>query len=100
MVALVDTDPLSSLTIRQDVPASGPSSGKSCPSTRPLALGDAQPAPDPSTLDYCYDPQRQVAVDAAGRPLSPNLAKDWTTIEGTHTDGDGGDNEMWQWEEN
>ena len=25
--------------------------------------------------------------------------KDWTTIEGTHTDGDGGDNELWEWEE-
>ncbi|MFI6031888.1 putative ATP-grasp-modified RiPP [Amycolatopsis magusensis] len=52
-----------------------------------------------SSPQHSYDPVAQIAVDTHGRPLTPNLAKDWTTIEGTHTDGDGGDNESWSWEE-
>jgi len=48
---------------------------------------------------YRYDPQRQIATDLAGAPLGPNLAKQWTSTEETHTDGDGGDNENWGWEE-
>jgi hypothetical protein len=39
-----------------------------------------------------YDPQRQIATDPAGYPLGPNLKKGWITTEGTHTNGDGGDN--------
>ncbi|MGH3978849.1 MAG: putative ATP-grasp-modified RiPP [Pseudonocardiaceae bacterium] len=48
--------------------------------------------------EYVYDPLRQIATDPAGAPLVPNLKKDWAT-DGTHTDGDGGDNEGWGWEE-
>ena len=49
--------------------------------------------------EHVYDPVRQLATDPGGWPLAPDLKKDWTTIEGTHTDGDGGDNELWEWEE-
>ena len=49
--------------------------------------------------EFHYDPERQIGVDASGQSLAPQLAKKWTSIEETHTDGDGGDNEMWQWEE-
>jgi putative ATP-grasp target RiPP len=48
--------------------------------------------------EYVYDPQRQIATDPAGDPLGPFLKKDWTSIPGTHTDGDGGDNETYDWE--
>lgn len=66
---------------------------------RPLALLELRPAPQRDVLEYLYDPIRQVATDPNGEPLEPDLKKDWTTIEGTHTDGDGGDNELWEWEE-
>ena len=52
-----------------------------------------------------YDPRRQIAITAGSEdddelvPVEPDLTKDWTTVEGTHTDGDGGDNELWGWEE-
>lgn len=69
------------------------------PSGRPLALRELRPAPQRDVPEYLYDPIRQVATDPNGEPLGPDLAKDWTTIEGTHTDGDGGDNELWEWEE-
>lgn len=69
------------------------------PVARPLALRDLRPAPERDVPEHVYDPARQVATDRRGRPLVPDLKKDWTTIEGTHTDGDGGDNEMWEWEE-
>ncbi|WP_414942692.1 putative ATP-grasp-modified RiPP [Amycolatopsis sp. cmx-11-51] len=67
---------------------------------QPLALRALRPAPRRDLPDHVYDPVRQVAVDLAGRPLAPTLGKDWTSLEGTHTDGDGGDNETWDWEEN
>lgn len=69
------------------------------PTARPLALRDLRPAPERVIPEHGYDPVAQVATDLRGRPLVPDLKKDWTTIEGTHTDGDGGDNEMWEWEE-
>lgn len=66
---------------------------------RPPALRRLRPGPEHAIPDHRYDPVRQVAVDSDGEPVEPNLKKDWTTIEGTHTDGDGGDNELWEWEE-
>jgi putative ATP-grasp target RiPP len=66
---------------------------------RPLVLRQLRPAPQREIPEHLYDPVCQVATDPDGRPLVPDLKKDWTTIEGTHTDGDGGDNEMWEWEE-
>jgi putative ATP-grasp target RiPP len=62
-------------------------------------LRSLQPAPDRDLPEYVYDPQRQIATDPAGHPWGPTLKKDWTSTEGTHTDGDGGDNESWGWEE-
>lgn len=91
------TGPLSSI----EIPAgrTGGTNGRLDPDGRPLALRDLRPAPQRVVPEYVYDPRRQVAVAPDGRPLAPDLKKDWTTIEGTHTDGDGGDNEMWDWEE-
>lgn len=65
----------------------------------PLALRNARTAPGAEIPPYAFDHARQVATEPDGRPLAPRLAKDWTTYESTHTDGDGGDNETWSWEE-
>lgn len=92
-------DPLSSIGVRATPRTHGPSSATSCPASRPLVLRGAQPIPDRDVPEYVYDPQRQIAVDAAGNPLGPRLDKQWTSIDGTHTDGDGGDNENYDWEE-
>ena len=99
MIAILGDDPLSSVGGRGRPRAGGPSSKTSCSATRPLALRSLQPAPDRDLPEYVYDPHRQIAVDPAGHPLGPTLKKDWTSTEGTHTDGDGGDNESWGWEE-
>lgn len=98
MASVVD-DPLASIGMRS-LPRTGESSSAtSCSATRPLALRGARPAAARAAPEYVYDPQRQIATDPAGHPLGPCLEKQWTTTEGTHTDGDGGDNENWGWEE-
>lgn len=88
--------PLSSIQVRAQPVVAGAAND---PAVSPLALRVLSPAPDHTVPEYVYDPVRQIAVDSGGRPIAPALAKDWTTVEGTHTDGDGGDNEMWGWEE-
>lgn len=99
MIAILSDDPLSSVGVLR-IPRTGrPSSETSCSTTRPLVLHGVQPARDRDLPEYVYDQRRQIATDSTGEPLGPNLAKDWTSIEGTHTDGDGGDNETYDWEE-
>lgn len=71
----------------------------SCSITTPLVLRRLHPVPVQEMPEYVYDPQRQIATDLAGAPWAPRLEKQWTTTAGTHTDGDGGDNENWGWEE-
>jgi len=92
-------DPLATVGVRGIPRIYRPGNATSCLATRPLVLRGLQPAPDRDVPEYVYDPQRQIATDLAGVPLRPLLAKDWTSTEGTHTDGDGGDNESWGWEE-
>jgi hypothetical protein len=101
---VLDT-PLSSIVIhvrRTSVAASGDAGPGA---VRPLALRVLHPAPDRRIPAYVYDPRRQIAISAESEdddelvPVEPDLTKDWTTVEGTHTDGDGGDNELWGWEE-
>jgi len=92
-------DPLASVGVRDTSRAHRPGYAMSCLATRPLILRGLQPAPERDVPEYVYDPLRQIATDPAGAPLGPRLAKDWTSAEGTHTDGDGGDNESWGWEE-
>ncbi len=99
MIAILSDDPLCSVGVRGRPRAGRPSSETSCSATRPLVLRSLQPAPDRDLPEYVYDPQRQIATDPAGHPLGPNLKKEWTSTEGTHPDGDGGDNESWSWEE-
>ncbi len=94
MAAKEDCQPLSSVGIRSEQGPNRPSAAESCSGNRPLAVRVLQPAPIREVPEYMYDPQRQIATNSAGVPLVPNLAKDWTT-DGTHTDGDGGDNEGW-----
>ncbi|MEU3628730.1 putative ATP-grasp-modified RiPP [Amycolatopsis coloradensis] len=98
------TGPLSTIEIRRRArsPRASSATSASSPETpeQPLALRALRPAPRQDLPDYLYDPIRQVAVDDSGHPLTPNLAKEHTSLEGTHTDGDGGDNETWAWEEN
>ncbi len=91
--------PLSSIEIRAQRVSDTVSGAAGAVAPRPLVLRGLRPAPEREVPEYVYDPRRQVATDLDGRPLAPELKKDWTTIEGTHTDGDGGDNEMWDWEE-
>jgi putative ATP-grasp target RiPP len=98
MAPLLD-DPLASVGLRGTPRTDRLSSAISCSTTRPLVLRNLHKALDRDIPEYVYDPQRQIATDPTGRPLGPNLKKDWTTTEGTHTDGDGGDNESWDWEE-
>lgn len=95
------TGPLSSIEIPIFRPgaATGVTPRTRPTAARPLALRGLRPAPEREIPAHLYDPVAQVATDLNGRPLVPDLKKDWTTIEGTHTDGDGGDNEMWDWEE-
>ncbi|MGH4020132.1 MAG: putative ATP-grasp-modified RiPP [Pseudonocardiaceae bacterium] len=95
----MDDDPLSTVRVRAKLRIGGPSSDASSQATRSLALRGARPAPARDVPDYRYDPGQQIATDPEGRPLVPSLKKEWTTTEGTHTDGDGGDNETWGWEE-
>lgn len=92
-------DPLSSVALRSWRVSGAPRGETRDPAVRPLVLRVVRLAPDREVPDYVYDPRRQIATDPAGRPLGPNLKKEWTTVEGTHTDGDGGDNELWDWEE-
>lgn len=99
MITILGDDPLSSVGVRSTPRSAGPSSETSCSATRPLVLCGVRPAGDRDLPEYVYDPQRQIATDPAGYPLGPNLKKDWTTVAGTHTDGDGGDNETYDWEE-
>jgi len=98
-------DPLSSIVIRAGdarVPVGG-DAGSSA--VRPLALRVLHSGPNRHIPAYVYDPGRQIALTADSDdddelvPVQPDLNKDWTTVEGTHTDGDGGDNELWGWEE-
>ncbi|MPZ67783.1 MAG: putative ATP-grasp-modified RiPP [Pseudonocardiaceae bacterium] len=91
-------DPLASVGVR-GVPRAGPSGDGNRSTTTPLALRTVSPAPEQHVSQYVYDPQRQITTDFAGLPLGPSLKKEWTTVPGTHTDGDGGDNENWDWEE-
>ncbi|MGH3915385.1 MAG: putative ATP-grasp-modified RiPP [Pseudonocardiaceae bacterium] len=92
-------DPLASIGLRHARRTHGVCSVTSSSVTRPLVLRNLHPAPYRDVPEYVYDPQRQIAIDPNGAPLGPQLAKDWTSTEGTHTDGDGGDNESWGWEE-
>ncbi|MGQ0778453.1 MAG: hypothetical protein ACT4NY_29265 [Pseudonocardiales bacterium] len=92
-------DPLASVGVHRLSRTHGPSSETSCSATRPLVLRRLQSAPDRDVPEYVYEPQRQIATDPAGALLGPLLAKDWTSIKGTHQDGDGGDNETYGWEE-
>jgi putative ATP-grasp target RiPP len=99
MIAVLSDDPLSSVGVLRNPRTGGVSSETSHSATRPLVLRSVQLARNRNVPEYVYDPQRQIATDPTGQPLVPNLKKDWTTIEGTHTDGDGGDNETYGWEE-
>lgn len=98
MTRVVDS-PLSSVDVCSASPRGTADTEVRSPAERPLVLRGLRPAPTREVPDHLYDPQRQIATDPAGNPLAPNMEKEWTTIEGTHTDGDGGDNELWQWEE-
>jgi putative ATP-grasp target RiPP len=91
--------PLSSIVIRARRTSVTLSGDADAEVVRPLALRVLRPAPDRDIPAYVYDPRRQIATDAEGEPWEPDMTKDWTTVEGTHTDGDGGDNELWGWEE-
>jgi len=97
--------PLSSIVIRARCPSVAVGGDTDRLAVRPLALRVLHPAPDRHIPAYVYDPRRQMAMTADSDdddemvPVEPDLVKDWTTVKGTHTDGDGGDNELWGWEE-
>ena len=97
--------PLSSIVIRSRRGSVTASASEGAAAAGSLALRVLHPAPDRHIPAYVYDPRRQIAIIAESEdddelvPVEPDLTKDWTTVEGTHTDGDGGDNELWGWEE-
>jgi putative ATP-grasp target RiPP len=95
----VTADPLTSLDVNRVPSVEQSASDTGSPVTRPFALRSMIEAGSREIPDYTYDPARQLAVDHAGHPLAPQMKKDWTSYESTHTDGDGGDNETWGWEE-
>ncbi|WP_084211082.1 putative ATP-grasp-modified RiPP [Pseudonocardia acaciae] len=66
---------------------------------RPFLLRVVDTAPERELPEFRYDPLSQMAVSPDGRPVAPDMKKEWTSYESTHTDGDGGDNETWGWEE-
>lgn len=96
---LASHDPLASVGLRVLHRPADKAGGDWESGTMPLVMRALEPAPDHTLPEYRYDPVRQVAVGPDGEPLLPNLKKEWTTIPETHTDGDGGDNENWHWEE-
>lgn len=70
------------------------------PAPLPLQGMVSIPANNTAVPEYRYDPERQIAVDPHGEPFRMGKkGKEWTSYESTHTDGDGGDNETWGWEE-
>ncbi|WP_370943675.1 putative ATP-grasp-modified RiPP [Amycolatopsis sp. cg5] len=99
MTSFIDGEPLSADLGRAGDRANGPCSSAPSFATTPIVLRVRHSAPGPERPRYVYDGERQIATDLLGRPLAPTLAKDWTSYESTHTDGDGGDNETWGWEE-
>lgn len=99
MMIKIGDQPLASVATGGIRPLEHPSSATSCPLTRPLVLRGLQAAPTREVPEYVYDSYRQIATNPSGAPLAPILAKEWTSHESTHTDGDGGDNETWGWEE-
>lgn len=94
-----DDQPLASLTTGGLLTVDHSSGATRALATRPLVLRGLRRAPVQDVPEYVYDSERQIATDRAGRPLGPSLAKEWTSYSSTHTDGDGGDNETWGWEE-
>ena len=99
MCVIQDDDPLSSVGVCPAGLIDWHGSRTSSLRTRPLVMRGARVAPAGEVPEYRYDPQRQIAIGPDGRPLSPTLSKEWTSYKSTHTDGDGGDNETWGWEE-
>lgn len=91
--------PLASVPTGGTIPIDRSCSETSCLATRPLVLRGVRRAIAQDIPEHVYDVIRQVSATPDGRPLGPNLAKEWTSYESTHTDGDGGDNETWGWEE-
>ena len=92
--------PLATVGIRALRGPANPTSDETGPhQAPPLALRKLKAVPDREVPAQHYDSVRQIAVTPDGRPLTPNLKKEWTSYESTHTDGDGGDNENWGWEE-
>lgn len=96
---MITADPLTSTDITRWDRCESTGSATSTFRTRPLALRAMRPAPSRELPRYVYDPVRQVAVDEDGLAVAGKKGKDWTSYESTHTDGDGGDNETWGWEE-
>lgn len=99
MTTHLGDQPLATVTTGGSLLLDRPCSATSCPATRPLVLRGLRPVPPRDVPEYVYDVRRQVATAPNGVPLGPALAKEWTSYESTHTDGDGGDNETWGWEE-
>lgn len=100
MTAIFD-DPLTTAEFtRPRAGADRELAGQRQPAPLPLQSLVTVPAERTALPEYRYDPVRQLAVNPSGEPLEMGKkGKDWTSYDSTHTDGDGGDNETWGWEE-
>lgn len=74
MTAAID-DPLNSTDVTRWDRETFASSVTSCPSTRPLTLGETRTAPSGELHDYIYDPVRQVTVDSDDLPVAGKKCK-------------------------
>lgn len=75
----------------------------------PIEIGPAAPTPfglrwrtpveRPAAPEYHFDGQRQIALDADGAPLVPQMKKDWTTTDYSTDGEDPPSSEEFGWEE-
>ncbi|WP_033290914.1 putative ATP-grasp-modified RiPP [Amycolatopsis jejuensis] len=89
--------PLASAALRFLVRQSDQADRPGPAATRPFGLNGATPVDPPVRREFCYCPEKQVAVDEHGLPLIETMGKDWRTK--SSTDGDEGPEENWGWEE-
>jgi len=95
---LLADDPLSTAAVRYHLRTTPASTGASTDeAVRPFGLRATRevPAPVVPTAHYC--PERQLATDADGVPLTETMGKQWQTKSSTN--GDEGPEENWGWEE-
>ncbi|GAA4862235.1 putative ATP-grasp-modified RiPP [Saccharopolyspora rosea] len=95
-----DVDPLASHGLRFASARPDPEEPADAPAApTPFGLRWIQPVHRPAEPVYRYCPERQIAVDAFGAPLAPQMKKDWTTTDYSTDGEDPPSSEEFGWEE-